>query len=209
MNPHSSHQGSTEIMRAACESSKAKKIWGKSWSLSPVPPLLSPQDEETLERCLCREQTLTLRALGGCAERAGQANTSAPPCDLWQPQLSLPHAGSRFLLLKSCSNAESYWFYRMEGPGQQLRFYALARWGTQNRGTSSVCNHWVHTRLTESLQGKEKERESGDCWGWAPVWVPDCIQPPGTRWGNKCRGNPSHSTGVFCHGKLLWIRNGK
>lgn len=47
---------------------------------------------------------------------------------------------------------------------------------------------------------REKGREFGDGRG---------INPPGTRWGNKYHGNPPHTAGVCCRGKLLQIRNGK
>lgn len=105
-----------------------------------------------------------------CSERAGHANTAALPHELRQPQFSFSHACSGFLLSMFCSNAKSHQPHRMESPCQQQKFCNLARLTMQSRRRSRVCRHWVHTRLTEGLQGKGKEFGNLEMAGHLP-WV--------------------------------------
>lgn len=127
-------------------------VWDAGWKLrvsSPLFHLFCAHRMQRAGRCLCREQSLTLRALRGF----GHADSAALP---WQPQLSFSHACSGFLLSMSCSNTKSHQPHSMESPCQQQGFYSLTRLTMQSRGTSRVLRHWVHTRLTEDLQGKGK-----------------------------------------------------
>lgn len=199
MSLQSSHEGS-ELEQRSCGLGVRCRVKAEG-VLTPVPPLLCPQDAESWEVPVqgaepdtesservwpCRQCCIALTAsviFLSCLQWIYAVNVlqqhKIPPA----PQHGKPLPAAGILQPRKVNHAEQR---DMQSP-------------------QALGPHQAH----RGPPGKrERNWEFGDGRGWAPV-LSDCIQPPGARWGNKHCGTPSHSDGVFCHGKLLWVRNGK